>query len=163
MKFNFLVSGFYLVVPGLSAMCMFCLNVHSRDSLLCVSHSSRSKVKSCPICLSMGPHGASSHIPCREAFFCVSQVLRHDNPKLRSKDDNCIMFWGVFRRNLSLAKFARRTMPGKFACRNLPAKFAGEIRWQKLPAKFAAEFVGEIFGEKTLVKSNLVSAKNHPK
>ena len=31
-------SGFYLVVPGLSATCMFCLNVHSRDSsALCQS------------------------------------------------------------------------------------------------------------------------------
>ena len=42
---SFWASGFYLMVPGLSAAkCMFCLHVHSRDSLLCVSHSSWSKV-----------------------------------------------------------------------------------------------------------------------
>ena len=36
--FHTFASRFYLVVPGLSAMCRFCLNVHSRDSFaLCQS------------------------------------------------------------------------------------------------------------------------------
>ena len=34
----FCESGFYPVVPGLSALCMFCLTVHSKDSFaLCQS------------------------------------------------------------------------------------------------------------------------------
>ena len=73
-----------------------------------------------------------------------------------------LCFWGVFRRNISLAKFARRNLSGKFAWWNLPAKFAGEIRWRKLPAKSAAELICKSFGEKTLVKPNLIFGKKPP-
>ena len=81
---------------------------------------------------------------------------------LTARTTTILCFWGVFRRNVSLAKFAWRNLPGKFAWRNLPAKFAGEICRRKLPAKFAAEFVGEIFGEKTLVKPNLIFGEKPP-
>ena len=155
MKLMFLASGFYLVVPGPSAMCMFCLNVHSRHSLLCVSHSSRSKVKSHPIRLPMGPHGASSHTPCREAFFCVSQVLRHDNPKLGSRMTTALCFWGVFRRNISLAKICQAKFDGEICL----SKFAGKICRRNSLAKVAGKICGGIwrnFRQKTLVKPNLI-------
>ena len=147
-------------------MCMFCLTVHSRATLLCGSHSPRSKVQSCAIRLPIAPHGVCpqwhTHTPCREAFFCVSQVLRHDNPKLGSKDDNHSTFWDVLRRNVSVAKFAWRNLLANCAWRNLPAKSAGEICQLNLPAKFAAEFVGEIFGENKLGKTSLIFGEKPP-
>ena len=46
-----------------------------------------------------------------------------------------------------------------FHWRNLP----GEICQRNLPAKFAAELVGELFGEKMLVKPNLIFGEKPPK
>ena len=104
------------------------------------------------------------HTPCREAFFCVSQVLRHDNPKLNSKDDNHSTFWDVLRRNIC----HWRNLPGKICWRNLP----GEIRRRNLLANLPAKFVGEICGgicrrnfrQKKLVKtSRIFRRKTTPK
>ena len=137
---------------------MFCLNIHSRDSFdLCQSLFEvqvKTQKKSCPIRLHIWPHAASPHTPCREASFYVSQVLRHDNPKLDSKDDNHIMFWGVFWRNFSLAKFAWRKY-----------KFAGEICLSELICRrnLSAKFVGKIFCNKKLVKPSLIFSKKPPK
>ena len=79
------------------------------------------------------------HTPCREAFFCVSQVLRHDNPTLNSKDDNHSMFWDVLRRNISLAKYA-----GEICWRNLPGEICRRNLLANLPSKFAGEICGGI-------------------
>ena len=106
----------------------FCLKPHSRDSFVWVSHSWRSKVKFCPIRLPIVPHDASSPTHTHHAerhSFVVSQILRHDNPKLDSKDDfNHVLFWGTFfRRNSSQAEFVWQSSTSVICL----TKCAGEI------------------------------------
>ena len=37
------------------------------------------------------------------------------------------------------------------------------LHWRNLPCEIAAEFVGDIFGKKILVKPNLIFGENAPK
>ena len=68
----------------------------------------------------------------------------------------------MFLGGLSAKCFTSEICLPKFAGEICLAKFAGEICRRKLPAKFAAEFVGEIFGEKHLVKPNLIFGEKLP-
>ena len=144
-KFYFLASGFYLMVPGLSAMCMFYLNVHSRDSFaLCQSlFEAQGKVLPHPpshrASWRVLPHHAERH------SFVLLKFLgtTTDNPKLDSKDDNHILFLGGLSSKYLMAKCAWRNLPGKFASRNLPgnypAKFPGESCRKNLRRNLSAK------------------------
>ena len=149
MKFYFCASGFYFLVPGLSAMCMFCLILsHSRATLLCGSHSPRSKVQSCAIRLPIGTHGACprTHHAERHSFvFLKFSGMTTQN--LTARTTTIVRFGTSLRRNISLAKFAWRNLLAKSAWRNFPSKFAGEFASEicrrnlrrNLSAKFSAK------------------------
>ena len=166
-KFYFFASGFYFLVPGLFAMSMFCLSVHSRATLLCGSHSPRFKVQSCAIRLPIGRHVVCPHTHHAERHsFVFLKFSGMTTQHLTARTTTIVCFGTSFGEI-----FHWRNLPGEICWRNLPgeiclAKFAGEICWRicrrNLPAKFAAEFVGEIFGEKHLVKTSLTSGEKPP-
>ena len=144
----FFASGFYFLVPGLSAMCMFCLIVHSRATLLCGSHSPRSKVQSCAIRLPIGPHGACPHTHHAERHsFVFLKFSGMKTQNLTARTTTIVRFGTSFSE-----LFHWRNLPGEIRCeicqakpalRNLLAKFASEIcrrNWRRnLSAKCLAK------------------------
>ena len=140
MKFYFFASGFYFLVPGLFAMCMFCLTVHSRATLLCGSHSPRSKVQSCAIRLPIGPHGACPHTHHAERHsFVFLKFSGMTTQNLTARTTTIVCFGTSFGEI-----FHWRNLPGEICWRNLPGEICRRNLLANLPAKFAGEICGGI-------------------
>ena len=79
------------------------------------------------------------HTPCREALFRVSQVLRHDNPKLNRRTTTIVRF------GTSFGKIVHwRNLPGEICWRNLSGEICRRNLLANLPAKCAGEICGGI-------------------
>ena len=117
-------------------MCMFCLIVHSRATLLCGSHSPRSKVQSGAIRLPIRPHGACPHTHHAErhsfVFLKFSGMITQN---LTARTTAIVRFGTSFGEI-----FHWRNLPGEICWRNL----SGEICRRNLLANLPAKFAGEI-------------------
>ena len=136
------------MVLGLSAMCMFCSTVHSKDSFILWQSLSEVQGKSCPIRLPVGPHGACPHTHHAERHsFVFLKFSGMTTQNLTARTTTIVRFGTSFGEI-----FHWRNLPGeiclaKFAWRNLPAKFAGEIGWrnwrQNLRRNLSAKFLAK--------------------
>ena len=79
------------------------------------------------------------HTTCREAFIRVSQVLRHDNPKLNRRTTTIVRFGTSFGEI-----FHWRNLPGEICWRNLSGEICRRNLLANLPVKFAGEICGRI-------------------
>ena len=131
------------MAPGLSATCMFCLIVHCRGSFALWQSLSEVQGKSCPICLPIGPHGASPHthtMP-RVIFFVFLKFsgTTTQNLTLTARTANILCLEGSFG-----TIFHWRNLPGKICPRIFWVKFAGEICGGICRRKFAGKICGGI-------------------
>ena len=137
-------------------MCMFCLTVHSRATLLCGSHSPKSKVQSCAIRLLIGPRGACPHTHHAERHsFVFLKFSGVTTQNLTARTTTIVRFgtsFGeIFHWQTLPGEICRRKLPGEICQRNLLDKFASEICWRNLSANFSAKKKIKtilIFGEK---------------
>ena len=121
-------------------MCMFCLIVHSRATLLCGSHSPRSKVQSGAIRLPIGPHGACPHTHHAERHsFVFLKFSGMTTQNLTARTTTIVRFGTPFGEI-----FHWRKLPGEICWRNLSGEICRRNLLANLPAKFAGEICGGI-------------------
>ena len=123
---------------SLCDICMFCLTVHSRATLLCGSHSPRSKVQSCAIRLPVGPHGACPHTHHAERHaFVFLKFSGMTDQNLTARTTTIVRFgtsfgeifhWRNLRGEICVAKFASEICLRNLRW-NLSAKFSVQNNW----------------------------------